>query len=312
MRFPTLAGKRVDNSEGAAGKPPLFASSEGVRVSMMKAVLKIAGLMVLAGLVCPGALAQQAQEAFPEPAPLQMRQVGRAQMPQADRALLDSAEGRLARAARLFGYRMQEPGWTCDEVMTPDTPDYLMMVCRRMEQENQRSFAFSALIARRGDAVYVVPVLFGGAAPWKTAANMKASREIFNHVVPERIAAKAVKPSGNWITLGLTFTALAGDDSVVLAAPSSHVRWIRAPEPTILMRNGSSARTIVFSDVSPRDGIRTWTLSFNAKGMLTAADVKVEPFTKPLVVSTKIPRSRMLNSLPSPMRDTKPVPGSGH
>lgn len=279
---------------------------------MMKAVWKIAGVTVLTGLLSLGAVAQKVLGATPEPAPLRMRQVGRSQMPSADRVLLDSAEGRLARAARLFGYQMQEPGWKCDEVMTPDTPDYLMMVCRRMEKEDHGGSAFSALIARRGDAVYVVPVLFGGAAPWKSAANMKTSREIFNHVVPERIAAEAVKPSGDWITLGLTFTALAGDDSVVLAAPSPDLKWISAPEPTILMRNGSSARTIVFSDVSPRDGVRTWTLVFNAKGKLTAAEVKIQPLTKPVVMSTESPKPRMMKSLPSPMKDAKPIPGVRH
>jgi hypothetical protein len=279
---------------------------------MMKAVLKMAGWMVLTGSLSLGAVAQQVLGGIPEPAPLRMRQVGRAEMPAADRALLDSAEGRLARAARLFGYQMQEPGWTCGEVMTPDTPDYLMMVCRETRTGSRDSSAFSALIARRGDAVYVVPVLFGGAAPWKTAANMKASREIFNHVVPERIAAEAVKPSGDWITLGLTFTAMAGDDSVVLAAPSSNLKWISAPEPTILMRNGRSARTVVFSDVSPRDGVRTWKLRFNAKGQLMAAEVKIQPVTKPLVVSTKTPKPRGLKSLPSPMKSARPIPGVQH
>lgn len=279
---------------------------------MMKAVLKIAGWMLVAGLLGSGALAQQMPGGTPEPAPLRMRQVDRAEMPAADRALLDRAEGRLARAARLFGYQMQEPGWTCDEVMTPDIPDYLMMVCHRMEKEQQGASAFSALIARRGAAVYVVPALFGGAAPWKTAANMKASREIFNHVVPERIAAEAVKPNGDWITLGLTFTALAGDDSVVLAGPSSKLKWISASEPTILVRNGDSERTIVFSDVSLRDGVRTWTLTFSAKGKLKAADVKVQPVTNPVVVSTQIPKGRMLPPVTSPMQGAKQVPETKH
>ncbi len=275
----------------------------------MNAVWKIAWAMLLCGLLGPGAVAQQVQGAIPAPTPLRMRQVSLAEMPAADRTLLDSAKGRLVRAAQFFGYQLQDPGWTCSEVMTPDIPGYLMMVCRGLRKGRRRSSAFSALIARRGDAVYVVPVLFGGAAPWKTAANMKASREIFNHVVPERIAAKAVKPSGDWITLGLTFTAMAGDDSVVLAVPSSRLPWIAAPEPTILMRNGRSTRTILFSDVSPRDGVRTWTLRFNAKGKLTNADVKIVPLTKAIMISKKTSKPKMLKGLPSPIRDAKAVPG---
>jgi len=275
---------------------------------MMKAVWKIAGWMLLAGVPGSVVAAQRVRGVFPEPAPLRMRQVTRAEMPTADRGLLDSAQGRLARAARLFGYQMQKPGWTCDEVLTPDTPDYLMMVCRRMEAGERGMSAFSALIARRGDAVFVVPVLFGGSAPWKTAANMKASREIFNHVVPEKIAVEAVKPSGDWMTLALTFTALAGDNSTVLAAPSSDLRWIAAPEPTILMRNGSSARTIVFSDVSPRDGVRKWTLGFNRAGKLTSSEVKIEPDARAKVVSTHTPKGKMLSPKHSPLRDVKHIP----
>ena len=274
----------------------------------MKAVVKIAWVALLMGVLSAGAGAQQGLLPGQQAAPLRMKQVDRAHMPKSDGALLDQARGRLAGAARVFGYRMQEPGWSCDEVLTPDTPDYLMLVCRRPHASKRGASAFSALIARSGDAVYVVPVMYGGAAPWKTAANMKVSREIFNHVVPAKIAAESIKPTGEWMTLALTFTAIAGDDSVVLASPSSNLKWVMAPEPTIVLRNGRPMRTIVFSDVSPVDGVRLWTLQFNERGRLTAAHVKIAPDRKPEVVSTKTPKARMMKGLPSPLGDAKPVP----
>lgn len=241
-----------------------------------------------------------------------MKRVGEAQMPAADAALLGQARGRLARAARIFGYQMQEPGWSCGEVMTPDTPDYLMLGCRRPHASEKGASAFSALIARRGDAVYVVPVLFGGAAPWKTAANMKASREIFNHVVPAKIAAESIRPSGQWMTLALTYTALAGDDSVVLAKPSSNLRWVKAPGPTILVNHRATVRTVVFSDVSASDGVGFWTLRFNARGRLTGAQVQVRPDAKLEAVSTKSPQWRKLGELPSPIAGARSLPPLKH
>ena len=278
----------------------------------MKAVLKVACVALLTSVFGAAAGAQQASLINQRTAPLRMKQVDHEHMPAADRAVFDAAGGRLARAARIFGYQMQEPGWSCDEVLTPDTPDYLMMVCRRPKADGRGTSVFSAMIARRGDAVYVVPVMYGGAAPWKRAANMKMSREIFNHVVSPGIAAKEVQPGGDWMTLALTFTALAGDDSVVLAVPSSKLQWLLAPEPTIMYGNGSSKRTVMFSDVSAADGVRIWTLSFNKRGRLTAARVKVRPDLKPQVVSTASPKWRMLKNLPSPVKNVTPTPAVQH
>lgn len=274
----------------------------------MKAVGMIACVALLMGV----ASAQQGVLGERPAAPLQMKQLDRAQMPKADVALLDQARGRLAKAARIFGYRMDEPGWSCDEVVTPDTPGYLMLVCRRPHASEGGASAFSALIARSSDVVFVVPVLYGGAAPWKTAANMKASREIFNHVVPEKIAAESIQPRGNWMTLALTFTALAGDDSEVLAAPSSNLKWAQAPEPTILLRNGKPMRMVEFSDVSAADRVRYWTLKFNKRGRLMGARVEIRPDLKPRMVSSKSQKWQKLRNLPSPVERAKTVPAVQH
>lgn len=278
----------------------------------MKAAWVIACAALLMGVASSVASAQQGVLSEHQAAPLRMKQVDRAQMSKTDVALLARARGRLARAARIFGYQMQEPGWSCDKVMTPDTPDYLMLACRRLHASEGGASAFSALISRRGEAVYVVPVLYGGAAPWKTAANMKASREIFNHVVPAKVAADSIRPTGKWMTLALTFTALAGDDSVVLAGPSSKLKWAMAPGPTILLQNGKSNRTVEFSDVSPEDGVRFWTLKFNARGRLVGAQVKIHPDMKLTAVSSKMPKWQKLGHLPSALKGATRVPVVQH
>jgi len=278
----------------------------------MKAAVRITCVALVMGALGIAAGAQQSLSGSREKAPLTMNQVDRAHMPAADRALLDRAQARLARAAMIFGYRIEEPGWACDEVLTPDMPDYLMMVCRQAKTSARGPSAFSAMIARKGDAVYVVPVLYGGAAPWKTAANMKASREIFNHVVPSRIAAKAIQPSGEWMRLALTFTALAGDDSVVLAAPSRNLPWLLAPEPTIQLREGASTRKIEFSDVSRRDGVRIWHLTFNKHGRMLAAHVQITPDLHPQKVNTAEPKWKKLKDVPSPMKKVTPAPVVKH
>lgn len=275
----------------------------------MKAVVKMLCLaLLLLSVFGSVAEAQQESRVRQNAAPLTMKQVDRAQMPAADRTLLDAAQARLASAAHVFGYRMGEPGWSCNEVLTPDTPGYLMMACRKPKVAGHGESAFSALIARGGDAVYVVPVMYGGAAPWKTAANMKTSREIFNHVVPDGIAAKAMQPSGGWMTLVLTYTALVGDDSTVLAVPSSDPKWMMAPEPTIMLKSGAPERTVIFSDVSPMGGVRMWHLTFNGSGRLIATDVQVRPDLTPETVNTQTPQWQPLKNLPSPAETVTPPP----
>ncbi len=276
----------------------------------MKVVEKIACALVFAGVLGSGAGAQQISGQKPEAARLRVKRVDRAHMTGADRELYVAARARLARAGRLFGYQMQGPGWTCDEVITPDIPDYLMVACRKPGAG--RADAFTGLIARRGVAVYVVPVLFGGAAPWKSAANMKASREIFNHVVPEQIAAQSVKPGNDWMQLAMTFTALSGDDSEVLTEPSRQLKWLTAPAPTIQMRNGSSLRTILFSDVSRAGGIRIWTLTFDRQGRLLRARVTTRRDLKAERVSTKMPDWEMLKSPEVPHQGTRAIPVVPH
>lgn len=278
----------------------------------MKVVRKIACAVLLAGLLGSGAGAAQVPGAKPEAARLRMKRVDVAQMPRADRDLFAAGRGRLARAARLFGYQMQEPGWTCEAVMARDIPDYLMVACRKGGAGAGRADAFTGLIARSGGAVYVVPVLFGGATPWKSAANMKASREIFNHVVPEHIAAESVKPGSDWMELAMTFTALSGDDSVVLTEPSRQLKWLTAPAPTIQMRNGSSLRTIMFSDVSRRDGVRVWTLTFDRQGRLLRARVAITPDLKAERVSTKMPHWEELRTPAVPNQGARAIPAVQH
>lgn len=269
-------------------------------------------MALLAGVASGSAVAQHVLGKRPQAPPVELKQASPAQMPASDRSIFEDARGRLARAARLFGYQMQQPGWTCNEVVTPDVPDYVMVICRRPGTGTRGAYAFSATISRSGNAVYVIPVMYGGATPWKTAANMKTSREIFNRVVPARIAAESVKASGKWLQLGMTYTALTGDDSVVLTAPSKHLRWLMAPEPTILMRDGDSRRTVIFSDTSPGNGVRIWTLTFNRQGKLIESDVKVIPDLKPHQVSAETPQAVMMKHQNSPIQSAEAVPAAQH
>ena len=273
----------------------------------MRAVVKTGLAALLMGVILPCAGAQTAGLAGRrQKAPLQIKEVSRAHMQAADRNLLDRAHGRLVRQAEIFGFHLNEPGWKCDQVLTPDVPDYLMLACQRQDEGRRGASAFSALVARHGKAVYVVPVMFQGAAPWKTAANMKMSREMFNHVVPAKIAEAAMKPTGKWMTLALTYTALAGDHSVVLAAPSSKLQWLTAPEPTIFLRSGARERTVEVSDVARNDGVRIWKLTFGRSGRLKAAQARMHPNAQVTKVATAAPKGKMLKNLPTPTGKSLP------
>lgn len=282
-------------------------------MGLMRAVLKMGLAALLMGVMLPCAIAQTVELAGRQKAPLRMKEVSRAQMRATDRDLLDQAHGRLVRQAEIFGFHLDEPGWKCDQVLTPDVPDYLMLACQRQDEGRRGASAFSALVARHGKAVYVVPVMFEGAAPWKTSANMKMSREMFNHVVPAKIAEAAMKPTGKWMTLALTYTALAGDHSVVLAARSSKLKWLNAPEPTIFLGSGSRERTVEFSDVARNSGVRIWKLTFGRAGRLRAAQARMHPNAQITKVSTATPkRKKMLKTLPAPTGKALPAGKTQH
>jgi len=232
--------------------------------------------------------------------PFHLRQVDRQHISRAAQAAIAASWNLLKQKADFFGYNLSAPGWHYVQIESPDTPGYVMLQFHRPHATSTGASAFTALIPRHGGNVWVVPVLYGGAIPWKSASSMKYTREVFNHVVPESLARTSIRPSGNWSQLGLTFTSLAGDDAVVLSAPSNDLKWIKAPGATLFVGTRHSYRTVELSDVHQSGSYRVWDFTFDADGRLKAVHVSTHANAKIIRVPTQTPPGTVLSHLPEP------------
>lgn len=233
-------------------------------------------------------------------APLQLRQIDSSQMSPVNHAAVAGSWSLLEQQAKFFGYNLSDSGWHYVQIESPDTPDYVMLQFHRPHATATGASAFTALVSRQGSKVWVVPVLYGGAIPWKSASSMKYTREVFNRVVPPTVAKESIRPSGNWPQLGLTFTSLAGDDAVVLSAPAKDLKWIKAPGATLIVATGQPYRIIELSDVHLQGSYRVWDLAFDAGGRLVRVHITTYADTKAIRVPTQPPPGKMLPNLPKP------------
>jgi hypothetical protein len=251
-------------------------------------------------LAAPVARAQTDSMLSQRQAPLHLRQFDNAHMSPASHAVVAASWSRLRQKAQFFGYDLSAPGWSYIQVQSPDTPGYLLLQFRRPHATSTGASAFSALVARHGTRVWVVPVLYGGATPWKSASAMDYTREVFNRVVPPSLAKQAIQPAGNWPQLALTFTSLAGDDAVVLSTPSHDLKWIKAPGATIIVTQGGPSRIVQLSDVHMQGAYRIWDLAFDAKGGLVRVHTEMHEDTRVTTLPNQTPPGTLQKNLPTP------------
>jgi hypothetical protein len=244
-------------------------------------------------------------------APLRLRQLDSAHMSSASHALMSAAWPRLRQRAQFFGYDLSAPGWSYVQVQSPDTPGYLILQFRRPHATSTGASAFTALFSRQGGTVWVVPVLYGGAIPWKSASAMDYTREVFNRVVPRSLARQAIQPAGNWPRLALTFTSLAGDDVVALSVPSRNLKWLKAPGATLIVTQGHPYRIVQLSDVHLQGAYRIWDLAFDAKGTLLQVHTEMHVDTRVTQLPDQTPPGSLLKNLPAPQGKIEhPAPAS--
>lgn len=267
----------------------------------------------IATLLLAGSMARAQQDSLltQRQAPLQLQQVSDAQMAPTDhRAVVDSWL-HLEQQAQFFGYAVSNPGWSYIQILSPLTPDYVVLQFLRPHATSTGASAFTALIPRQGGKIWIVPVLYGGASPWKSASDMKYTREVFNRVIPAELAAQAIQPRGNWPQLALTFTSLAGDDVVALTVPSKDLRLSGAPVATYRVNASSPTRTLELSDVNHQGGFRIWDISFNPQGRVSRVHVTSHADTRLVAVSHQTPAPQDITSAPPPPGKTihpTPIP----
>ncbi len=197
-------------------------------------------------------------------------------------AILHSKERAIATEAAFFGYNLHASGWTWNETACPEFPDHLLLHYQRTSADGGVSL-FTALVPRDKDRVYVVPVLYRSATPFRSAYGSERSLAVFNRVVPAEVAEKALDPDGPWLLMGLCYADMVGAESHALQRSGSDPSLALAPLPTLHIIEDASTRQVIFTDRNAPGQYLVWILNFATNGrLLTATETKLSDYTAPL------------------------------
>lgn len=225
----------------------------------------------------PAEFAASAQPRF-----IQLDHRSGAQIDPADASLLRSKARAIATEAAFFGYDLHASGWTSNEAVCPEFPDHLLLHYQRTSRDGAVSL-FTALVPRGKDRVYVVPILYRNATPFKSAWGSERSIAVFNRIVPPDVARKALQPDGAWLLMGLCYADMVGAASHALLRSGNDISLARAPLPTLHVTEGASTREVLFTDRDAPGQYLVWFLNFAGNGrLLTASAMKLSDYVAPL------------------------------
>lgn len=252
-----------------------------VRVVLCVAVCGLS-LTALAAQTTPSAAPPDESAVSDQPRFLQLEHRSPAQADPADAALLHSNARAIASEAAFFGYNLHASGWTWNEAVCPEFPDRLLLHYQRTSPDGAVSL-FTALVPRGKDRVYVIPILYRGATPFKAAYGSERSIAVFNRVVPPGLAEKALQPNGHWVLMGLCYSELVGAESHILQRSGTDASLALAPLPTLHIVEGAPTREMIFTDRNAPGQYLVWNLTFSGKGrLLTAAATRLSDYVAPI------------------------------
>jgi len=224
--------------------------------------------------VVPNAVAQDSRPAdLPPPTDakyLQLEHRPSSQLDSADLSLIRTRQREINTEATFFGYDLNAGEWDYDETSCPAIPDQLVLHYRRQFSGGAQSL-FTALVPRTAGRVYVVPVLYRNATPFRSATGNERSLAVFNRVVPADIAAQAIDPNGKWLALALCYADIVYGNANVLERPGADIGLARAPIPLLRLSESTNVRGIVFTDRNAPGEYLVFSLTLNEKGRVIAA-----------------------------------------
>jgi hypothetical protein len=227
-----------------------------------------------AALFPPQAVAQESRPAdTPPPVKteyLQLDHLPSSQLDPADASLIHKKQREITAEAAFFGYDLNAGGWDYDKSSCPAMPEDVVLHYRRSFANGAASL-FTALVPRGTGRVYVVPILYRNATPFRSATGSERSIAVFNRVVPADIAATAIDPNGKWLALALCYADIVYGNANVLNRAGSEIGLSRAPLPLLRLSEENTARSIVFTDRNAPGQYLVFDLTLNDKGRLVAA-----------------------------------------
>ena len=201
---------------------------------------------------------------------LELQHTPAASLDAATLSVLRSKLRDISTEAAFFGYDLAAGEWDYDAATCPVMPDQMLIHYRRHYANGSESL-FSAVVPRGSGRVWVVPVLYRGATPFRSATGSPRSVAVFNRLVPPEIAAKAVQADGNWLGFALCYADLVYGNANILSRAGTEMGLSHAPLPLLRVSESSSARSLVFTDRNGPDTYMVWDLSLNDKGQLLGA-----------------------------------------
>lgn len=221
------------------------------------------------------AIAQSADRAADTPPPensryLQLDHIPSSRIVAADLSLIHAKQREISAEAAFFGYNLGASEWDYDEAICPAMPDQLLLHYRRKFSDGAESL-FTAIVPRASGRVWVVPILYRNATPFRSATGSERSMAVFNRVVPADVAAKAVQADGDWLAFALCYADVVYGNANILSRSGSEVGLSRAPLPLLRVSEATTARGIVFTDRNAPGEYQVWNLTLNDKGRLIAA-----------------------------------------
>lgn len=224
---------------------------------------------------------------------LQLEHHPSSQIDATDLSLIHARQREISAEAAFFGYDLNAGEWDYDQTSCPAIPDQLVLHYRKQFRGGAQSL-FTALVPRGAGRVYVVPVLYRNATPFRSATGNERSIAVFNRVVPAEIAAKAIDPDGQWLALALCYADIVYGNANVLERPGADIGLARAPIPLLRLSEINNARGIIFTDRNAPGEYLVFNLTLNEKGRVIAANAQqlsdyvaqvrngAEPGVKPL------------------------------
>jgi hypothetical protein len=238
-------------------------------------------LAMTVGILCaltsaPPTLAQLPPADTPLPVDsryIELEHLPPSQIPPADASLIRAKQHEITAEAAFFGYNLNAGEWDYTQSSCPAIPSWLVLHYRR-QFPNGAASLFTALVPRSGGRVYVVPILYRNATPFRSATGSERSLAVFNRVVPDDMAAKALDPNGKWLALGLCYADIVYGNANALDRPGTEVGLSHAPLPLLRLSESTSFRGIVFTDRNAPGEYLVWSLTLNDKGRVITASAQ--------------------------------------
>lgn len=207
----------------------------------------------------------------PNPAYLELEHHSTSEISPADAQIIREKQREIAAEAAFFAYDLNSSTWDYDLSVCPALPDQLLLHYSRQYRNGGESL-FTALVPRGPGRVFVVPVLYHNATPFRSAAGSERSIAVFNRVVPADIAQQAIQPEGKWLSLALCYADIVYAHATALQRAGDDIGLVRAPLPTLRVSDQDALRQIIFTDRNAPGQYLVWTLALTDKGRITAAN----------------------------------------